>query len=257
MAGNPEGFEVLFPTYNVSIMEQDIGDLFRHDIAYLGIGTIYRSWHTNVYDASLGRREVPTKISVRYNIMKNEGFLVIVNGKVRFRFQANITSISSQMASFKYYSHQFDINVRRILAEHEILLVMDGKPLKEFRETPDVSLGEARPISITIDDMRVAHVTGPAGTKKTAYFQISTQIENADRIVKVEKRFSEFEVLDDIIRGYIVGHMRSSLPSLPPKVLNPFFDQLSGNFLLTRKFALQQYLIDLKNNSKVSSIQLF
>ena len=59
----------------------------------------------------------------------------------------------------------------------------------------------------------------------------------------VYRRYNDFERLAQRLKGAYKGsHLLTSLPSLPGKVINPFVDQTSPDFLNTRKRELEQYL---------------
>lgn len=86
--------------------------------------------------------------------------------------------------------------------------------------------------------------------KDVIFYQILVKTGYGDEIT-VYHRYSEFDILDKCIKSQLDGHLRSSLPSLPGKVWNPFVNQLDENFLQTRRLALQRYLVTLLGNSKV------
>ena len=67
---------------------------------------------------------------------------------------------------------------------------------------------------------------------------------NSRRLVIVERRFSEFVILDASLRSLVGATTMTELniPSLPPKVYNPLVDQASEDFLHGRREALESYL---------------
>lgn len=68
------------------------------------------------------------------------------------------------------------------------------------------------------------------------------EVENTQHTF-VYRRYNEFEKLAQRLKGAYKGsHLLSSLPSLPGKVINPFVDQTTPDFINSRKNDLEQYL---------------
>jgi hypothetical protein len=122
----------------------------------------------------------------------------------------------------------------------------DGTQFPEVRNVTSVSFGEYIPLSITVPSYRTLFES-----KKTAIiYQILVKSGNGKEVL-VERRFSQFDMLHSLLYAQMPSHMASSLPPLPPKVYNPFFDQTSNDFVNERKGYLENYLNQLLGNSKV------
>lgn len=244
-ADNGDGFQIVFPVNAPLPMKKyKIGDVFG-DGVYLGIGTFYRAWHLRIQDPRMGRREVCTKIGVRFHMAYPDGLILFIDGCVKFMYNPSISNIESRVLSFKAYGHQFDITAKTGLATIDFNLTVNGVPTKEVKETPDIALDELRPGPISINEVRVAY----EGKKPTVYYQICFNLNGVPQTI--ERRYSEFVALDEIVRGHMSGHLKDTLPSLPGRILNPFVNQTSESFIRERKMALNQYLVGLQGNNKV------
>ena len=114
-----------------------------------------------------------------------------------------------------------------------------------FRAQLESSFNESLPTQITVP----SHIARLDGNKYAIYYQID--VVSADGSVhSVYHRYSAFDLLDLSMRSLLDGHLKSSLPSLPGKVFNPFFNQMAEKFLNDRQQHLQQYLQILLGNSK-------
>lgn len=123
----------------------------------------------------------------------------------------------------------------------------DGNQYPEQRQVTTKSLGEAIPSSISVP----THRTFFENKKTTIIYQIYVKSGSGKDVI-VERRFGQFDMLNSLLLGQLHAHMRASLPSLPSKVFNPFFDQTSPDFIAKRKEDLETYLNQLLGNSKVN-----
>lgn len=68
------------------------------------------------------------------------------------------------------------------------------------------------------------------------------------------KRFSDFEKLHQrLTSAYDGSHLQVNVPSLPPKLINPFKDQHTDEFIQERRLALEAYLARILTLDKASS----
>lgn len=81
-------------------------------------------------------------------------------------------------------------------------------------------------------------------------YQILVKAGNGDQFV-VERRFRQFDMLSRLIIAQTSSHLSNSLPSMPSKIVSPWVDQTSDNFITLRRLALQKYITQLLGNSKV------
>lgn len=234
-------FELISPTNNKN-KDYPIGDVFDSDVM-LGSGTNYRAWHVHVLGLNMGRREFGVKIVFRHNPASGV-WVLIINGDIKAkRFEKKFDK--EFMLTFKLYGRIFEMKVSRNSLKYTYSLNMDGTTVKEIREKADIYMDEKEP-QVTITEVRTGHVKG----KLITLYQISSTFSTGEK-VSVERRYSEFVTLHSVVKGYTGQHLLTTLPHLPGKVLNPFFNQSSPEFLSQRKDSLQNYLITLLNNSKV------
>jgi hypothetical protein len=150
---------------------------------------------------------------------------------------------------------------------YDTILSLGGDVQKETRQVLDISLGEAYPTMVTIPGYRIQSEPAPPQTEGsimslfvtppttiyTVWYQVFVKTSSGQEIV-VERRYSEFNMLDQLVRSQTASHLVASLPNLPGKVINPFTDQTSEPFIYRRRTALEIYLSMLLGNSKVMLI---
>jgi len=203
-------------------------------------------WHLNIEIPSDEKPNQVFKIVFRHSLAIGN-WIIILNGKMRAVGKESIVGTKFQIV-FQLGDHEAVIHaevVPGISANYK--LSFNGNDYPEFRSEIASSLGENLPTSITIPSHRTKFMT----KKCIALYQILVKAGNGQEIV-VEKRYSQFCMLNDLLRAQIDGHIRSSMPSLPGKFINPLLDQSSQEFITSRQVALQHYLNQLLGNSKVS-----
>lgn len=228
-----------------------VGDIFG-PTTYLGKRScLYRAWHFDVPAAHLGRRELSVKFTIRYNIM-NSILVMIVNGEAKYKCKAIFVDKMMKIP-FKLYDQDFlfTINVLFPKMYYSFDLLFNGSKLNDLTHQVTttnvlVTTSTTKPKTVMIPNLRTVSI----GKKSVVIYQIYSDI-NQERVM-VEKRYSDFVRLDNILRGLFLGsHLKDTLPSLPDKVYNPFLDQGSFAFLSTRKQGLEDYLNFLLANDKV------
>jgi hypothetical protein len=202
-------------------------------------------------DPAYGRRGRCHKIVYRHNVTSGN-WVLIVDGRfeasgyepitarrfsVSFKLGNNNCYIEAVMESL-IYSHNFFV-------DNQIQI-----PFSRLAQSP---FTESIPTHISIPSFHLQ--TDPLTRKDIVYYQLQVQTGSGE-VVKLSHRYSEFDLLDKCLKSQMDGHLRSSLPNLPGKVFNPFVNQLSQDFLESRRLSLQQYLVTLLGNSKVSSLAL-
>lgn len=268
-----------------------LGDIFNTDV-FSQMGMLYRSWHLKVTSSTMGRREQSLKISIRYNSAQSI-FILIINGKVRLKYLIadTITSDKPVLAcKFSIFDNEFSIfavknknlvkvefflymNVPEnpstqthnitttstsssLANQYQALKIYENYRVPHIKETANISLDEPKPKNIIISDVRIVSPSIDS-TKSVAYFCIESEMTHSKQKIAVEKRFSDFTILDSILRSLTSKHLLDTLPKLPGKVYNPFFNQLDKKFLLDRKKLLEKYLFDLLNNEKLCYLTEF
>ena len=131
-----------------------------------------------------------------------------------------------------------------------VRLTLNGIEHEESRTLPDISVGEAIPTLATVPGYRLG--TTPDGP--TVFYQVYVKTSAGEEHM-LEKRYSEINHLDALIRSQTASHLVKSLPSLPGKVWNPWTDQTSETFIHQRRTALELYFSMLIGNSKVVHYQ--
>jgi hypothetical protein len=113
-------------------------------------------------------------------------------------------------------------------------LKLNGVDYEESRTKPDISLGEAIPVQVTIPGHRVQVEGLGSRDGPTVWYQLFVKTSAGDEHVN-EKRYSEVNTLDALVRAQTAGHLAYSLPKLPGKVWNPWTDQTSETFIYQRR----------------------
>lgn len=126
-------------------------------------------------------------------------------------------------------------------------MTMNGYEIKEIRKTTEISVDEAPPARVSIPSSRTCVVNG----KSVTVYKICCETSNGERIA-VERRYSDFQYLNTMVVGHTGQHLRTTLPTVPPRVFFPLIDQSSDAFVNTRREALQVYLQNLLASNKVA-----
>jgi len=95
---------------------------------------------------------------------------------------------------------------------------------------------------------RIVTVIGTIADELESTIGSEEDLETVDQnhYTFIYRRYSEFEKLAQRLKGAYKGsHLLSSLPTLPGKVVNPFVDQTSPDFVNGRKHELQNYLMKI------------
>ena len=133
------------------------------------------------------------------------------------------------------------------LINYQHTLFVEGVRFPEARETVSIGTNERMPTAVKGCGVKI--VAGVAFFGMDVYFG-----SNENNKVTIYRRYSQFVMLDALIRAQLDYHLVSSMPALPGKVFNPYFDQLSRAFLAQRHDGLCAYLNQLFGNSKVKAM---
>ena len=210
-------------------------------------GVCSRAWHFKLQDDD--HPETAQKVIFRHGVATGNwvviangqtiqhGFVPIVNRKFEISFLIDCryeAVIKANGKSGMGYSHS---------------LVVKDKEIMEIKRSPTemLSVGEQLPDTISIPDTRVVRC---GEGKDVVLYQICIQCAGQTTSVVVERRFSEFITLANLLRSQ-KDQLSTPLPSLPAKVFSPWVDQRSESFIAERRQALQRYLGDLLNNARV------
>lgn len=242
-------FEMTRPTEGLSTILPAIGEFFSSDLVYLGPMSKYATWHLKLLPTS-GEEEIPCKICFRY-LQSTTAWALIINGDVKAAAPGKLSDAKVFDIAFKLSGQYFTINS---LVENNtkftVLLRMNGEEASDSKSMADIDLGETVIKQIRITGTR--SYDDKYGKRVTVY-TVSSTIDNGPD-VEVEQRYSAFEALDSMIRGQIPHHLRTIMPSLPGKVLNPFTDQNSPDFIEQRRNKLQSYLDLILGNDKIKHL---
>jgi hypothetical protein len=225
------------------------GDLLGEGL-YLGNGTVYRSWYLEIALPNMGRREQSVKISLRFNPLQSL-LVLIVNGVPKVKCATEFEN-SFMNLKFKLLEIDFELWIRVNFPKisYHIELRLNNAEVKDLRNQKTIpnSLVRTDTPRVTIPNIRTCSIQN----KSVVVYQICSEIKAQNEKVVVERRFSDFDKLDKIIQGHFsVSHLKDTLPTLPTKVYNPFFNQTEFHFLTTRKAKLEEYLNFLLSNEKV------
>lgn len=238
-------FELIHPPTNLLPGVYSVGDIFNTTV-FLGIRTKYRAWHLTLPSASMGRREIGCKVCFRYGQPSNS-WVLIVNGEVKAMNVGQMVDENFTVC-FKFNEQIFVITVkRRSSVRIRITMTMNGYELKEIRKTTEIGINEAPPARVSVPSARNCQVNG----KSVTVYKICCETSAREKIA-VERRYSDFQLLNTMVTGHTGQHLRPTLPKVPPRVINPFYDQTNEWFVNTRREALQAYLQSLLSNNKVA-----
>lgn len=125
----------------------------------------------------------------------------------------------------------------------------EGKVLKELMDGVD-----AKPLKPRLKfKLLPSAVIKKMGEKKVVYYKIEVRDGEPPEAYILKKRFSEFEMLDHLIRSSFSGsHLQSNLPDKPAKSVQLWTDHLDRRFVHLRKNELQKYLERLQQLKKVA-----
>jgi hypothetical protein len=241
----PNEFLLLIPKSQEIVNKQyAIGDIFSCHKSF-GLQTKYKAWHVLLSSSDLGRRENAYKVSFRHNYTSGL-WMLIINGEIKAKYKEQLSN-NPFVVSFQLNGHSFELNVSRSSTlNHSYSLTIDGHQVKEVREKADISVDEPAPRFVEITEVKNCKIDG----KIVSVYQICCHLESGEKLF-IERRYSDFQNLNTIIMGQTGRHLRSTLPSLPGKILNPFLDQTTDSFIQARRDGLQRYLKQLLTNSKV------
>lgn len=227
---------------------------------YLGGFIAYQAWHFELADENMGRRTKLCKVCFRYAAISGK-WILFVNGFLVAKNEIKVNYDKIEYAippdfeiKFTLVDTDFTLIVRHIKSsiKCQYYLNMDNnskEPLKELRHdvTDCCSIGNMSSFSVS---EKCTHrlMNGTV----TTFYVINLKSPMGDDVV-IERRYSEFAMLDVIIRSQTSKVLRATLPIISGKVYNPFTDQMSEEFIDQRRRALQQYLQDLIYNEKVFS----
>mmetsp|Transcript_23028 Transcript_23028/g.38432 ORF Transcript_23028/g.38432 Transcript_23028/m.38432 type:complete len:303 (-) Transcript_23028:200-1108(-) len=242
---NPGDFELVKPTSNLVLETFPVGDIF-NTFVNLGLQTKYRAWHINIPSSNMGRREIGCKICARYGLLSHY-WVIVINGQMRAMDRGEMIGGEIEI-SFKLFDQIFVLSIiRHNIIKVKMVLKMNGYEMKEIRKTADIITGEQSPPTlVSIPSAR----TSVVNSRPITVYRICCEISNKEKVI-VERRYSEFFYLHAMVMGHTGKHLRSTLPSLPSRVFNPFVDQKCTDFINIRREALQTYLNGLLANSKV------
>lgn len=216
-----------------------------------GVNTVGLNWHVKLQDASMGRRETCHKICFRHGQMKGS-YVLLVDGVAQITngFQP-VTARQPVRVEFKMDGKNCCIvfDGMRSLISYVHNLFIEGVRFPEARETIDIGTNERMPTSVATCGIKIV-----AGV---VYFGLNVSFGSDESTkVTIYRRYSQFVMLDSLIRAQLDFHLISSMPSLPGKVYNPYFNQLSKAFLAERHDGVCNYLNQLLGNSKVCCVLL-
>jgi hypothetical protein len=111
---------------------------------------------------------------------------------------------------------------------------------KDFRDKDTINIGERIPMYVSIPDTR----TYSEEEKQITVYQIYAKSGTYGQSI-IERRYSDFAMLNKLIRAQVDGHLLQDVPKLPVKVINPFVDQSNDAFINSRREALETFLQEI------------
>ena len=173
----------------------------------------------------------PLQVCLRH-CQATGNWVLIINGK--------LVASGAESVWVRDFDISFEFNGKALIiyangnngVYYEHTLVIDAVPIDDVTKKVDVKMDEQVPVAITISKWRTYREMG--NLVAVFIMEVTTGGESGETI-SVERRYSDFAYLDASIRSSTDGHMYYSVPDLPPKVYNPFFDQASDEFLQVRE----------------------
>lgn len=228
-------------------LQTNSSQLFKVEYWPSGIHTTVKSWHLSIENPNLGRREDRHKISLRHGV--NGHYIVIIDGIIYASGLNNPFNHRLFNVVFKLSDIEYKLTCngdKKIAYKYTLTNLTDDCEVLDLSRTASSSLGESLPKDICIPDTR--SYLSDEGTTVVMY-QIAVSL-NGGSTIMTERRFSEFAILDNIIRCQTEGHLLTSFPKLPSK-LNSYFTLQDKTFLESRRRALEIYLKYILCNEKV------
>jgi hypothetical protein len=197
-------------------------------------------------DSNIGRRENCHKICFRHGQLKGN-YILIVDGVPQITTGYHpITAREPVRVEFKMGGKEcciiFDGRGNILTYEHQLFI--EGNRFPEARESINIAMNEKMPTQIKSIETKKSSAV--------AFYGFDVLFADGSKST-IYRRYSQFGMLDSLLRAELDFHMVSSLPPLPGKVFNPYFDQMGKAFLAERQAALCSYLSQLLGNSKVHS----
>lgn len=136
----------------------------------------------------------------------------------------------------------------RMTMSFNYMLILDSHRIIDMRGALGINLnfGESIPVSVSIPDTR-KFVPIFSNSKEITLYQILVKLNS--KSILVERRFSEFVMLDQALVKLTESSMRSTLPILPSKGSSFFLTDEQN--IEVRRMALEKYLQDMLANEKV------
>jgi hypothetical protein len=220
-------------------------DVFNADYWPDGI-VVVRNWHMGFEDETLGKRLSKHKILLRHG-MTTGVWIVIVDG-------APVMN-GIKCANVRLFTVEFQVAGKSAVIEadgtvsgrYAHKLTIDGCVYTDLRDVVTEDREEDIPVNVRVTSSRTEL---DANGKKFVLYQIVTKTKSG-KYTTVERRFSQFDILNNSIRGGLRSHLLSSLPSMPSKLVAPWVDQNSPVFIRERCAQLEVYLNHLLGNSKL------
>lgn len=240
-------FELISPKEGTYHIIKNVGDIFGKD-AYLGPHTKYKAWHLQIANASMGRRTLDYKIGFRYG--KLTGFWVlIVNGELKAKSVDGNMKFTDFTVKFKLGEDILEIKSGqpKSILSYPFAMYSNGTKLRDLRSSLEEIEEEKIPANIEIVEVRKCIIDG----NPVAVYKICCELKTGEKIL-LDRRYSDFDTLDNIIRGLTGIHLKQTIPHIPAKKINPFFDQFQEPFINYRKKKLENYLKALLQNYKVA-----
>jgi hypothetical protein len=219
-------------------------------LSHVSKGTTSGAWHLSIESPQFGRREMDVKVVARFSIADNIA-LIFGNGQLLFKGEPEFSAENknSFQVSFQIYQNEFQLVGTKSFFQTRLLLVHNKQPVPMVKDDPHSHVSERiAPLALSIDP--VIRMVASNHELYIIYFPIKVTCHDGREVISY-RRYSEFVILNHLIRSYCSKTMRDCLPKLPPKVFNPFTNQMNPDFIDTRRIALERYLNDLLHHGKV------
>ena len=141
-----------------------------------------------------------------------------------------------------------------VATKYKVTFKLNNEIIPENRTRVELAMEEevSLPVSASVVSHRLKVQKGK--TQPRTLYKIHVKTSTGEEYY-IERRFSEFDALNHLVRSQTSGHLKPSLPKMPSKVYNPWTDQSSDPFIQQRKGKLQLYVGTLLGNKKIVHYQ--
>lgn len=242
----------------VSLIVYQCESMYQLSLLYflgIGLSPVICSWHLTLSPPDMGRRETNHKISLRHAQLTGH-WILCIDGLITQKGKIT-NSDRAFLITFRLMDKAIVIlcNGQSSL-KYKYFLQIEGQEYPHLGQVAVSSLGEKAPKYVTVPKVSSRRENGSVVTFYELQVETPSIPETHLPAVKgykftIERRFSEFVLLDAMIRSQTESHLVDSLPKLPTKFKMPFSKQTDEEFIESRRQSVESYMRFLLANEKI------